>query len=148
MKFLINYIITHRGQITRFVLIGLTTFAIYVTCFHFLYGLIHFGYRCAASIAYLITIGTHFILNRVFTFQAQEQFVASNLWKYIFMLGLNYINMLTIMWFVVAITKNSPYVGAVVSTGTTAAMNFFFMKYYVFREKISKLNFMDVSAGS
>ncbi len=137
LAYSLNYLTLHRSQLTKFIITGLITFVIYFLCFHFLYGLLHLGYRIAASIAYFITVVSHFMLNRLFTFKANQQLIAHNLWKYILMLGLNYINMLFIMWLVVAVTKNSPYIGIIASTGTGAIMNFFVMKHFVFGNKLA-----------
>lgn len=135
IKISLNYAITHRVQLSKFVFVGLTTCAIYFSCFHFLYGLIHLDYRIAASISYVITIALHFLLHRLFTFKAAGQKVTRNFRNYLLMLGVNYANMLLIVWFLVDIFKSSPYLGLAASTVVSAFVSFFGMKYFVFNTK-------------
>jgi putative flippase GtrA len=136
IKSLLNYVLTHRAQIAKFIIVGLTTLAVYFLCFHFFYDLVHLDYRFAASIAYVVTIILHFLLHRLFTFKAAGQNVTRNLRNYILMLGINYANMLFIVWFIVDVVKSSPYFGLIASTAVSAFVSFLGLKYFVFKSKM------------
>ena len=129
------YIISHHRQLAKFVTIGITTCLVYLFVFHLFYGYLRFDYRIGATIAYIITVVTHFILNRAFTFSAVDQEVIHNLWKYMLMLLVNYLSLLVVMWVMVNLIQGSPYLGVIFSTLWSAAINFFMMKYFVFEQK-------------
>jgi putative flippase GtrA len=130
----INYAATHRVQLARFVFVGFLTFGINISCFHFFYGLLAYDYKVAVSLAYLMTLVSHFFLHRFFTFAAGEQALIHHTWRYLLMLGLNYILSISVVWITVEIAGISPYFGVVASTGVTAFSSFFVMKHFVFRE--------------
>lgn len=132
LKYSLNYVITHYKQIVKFTSVGFTTFGIYVLSFHIFYGHIKLDYRVAVSIAYIITIISHFLLHRTFTYHATEQALIHNIWKYLLMLVINYFITLIVIWFVVDIINHSPYIGLIASTAVTAFISFFAMKYFVF----------------
>ncbi len=139
-KFLLQYAIAHRVQLLKFVVFGIATFCIYFLSFHLLYGNLHIDYKIAVSIAYVITVTSHFLLHRTFTFEATNQNVSQHVGKYLFMLGINYSSMLAIMWLLVDFFKLSPYFGLVITTITSAGMSFLVMKYFVFRQQYSLQN--------
>src|SRR3990167_4137656 len=124
IKYFLNYIALHRQQLMRFIMVGLTTCGIYFLSFHLFYSTFGLDYRVGASFAYVITVISHFLLNRSFTFGAAEQEVIYNIWKYVLMLIFNYANVLIIMWLCVNFIKTSPYMGIIMSTGSTALINF------------------------
>jgi putative flippase GtrA len=136
IKSTINYLLTNRVQLSKFILVGLTTCGIYFLLFHLLYDTMHLDYRVAASISYVMTIALHFLLHRLFTFKAAGQQVTRNFRNYLLMLGVNYMNMLLIVWILVDIIKSSPYIGLAASTAVSAGVSFFGMKYFVFKSKI------------
>ncbi len=136
IKYTLNFLNSHKLQLTIFVIVGLVTFCINFGSFHVFYAIAHLDYKLAASIAYIITVITHFLLHRTFTFGAADQKMVHSLWKYLFMLGLNYTILLIVMWFFVDIINCSPYIGLIASTGFTAFINFFMMKYFVFHSKL------------
>jgi len=129
----LDYLREHRGQIVRFVIVGVLTFILYFSLFRFLYGSAGFDYKVAISLAYIVTVLCHFLLNRFFTFNARQRSLGLHAGRYGLMLVLNYVITLFVMWTVVEIIRISPYFGAVVSTAVTAASSFFVMKHFVFR---------------
>lgn len=131
----LRYLIEHRLQLAKFVVVGLVTFGIYFSVFHLFYGLVHLNYRIAVSLAYVITVISHFWLHRLLTFSAAEQQIMHNAGKYLLMLGVNYGITLAIVGVVVEVAELSPYIGVIASTATTAWMSFFVMKYFVFKSK-------------
>jgi len=138
-KRLLIYLITHYVQLIKFTTVGFTTFGINLLSFHIFYGLVQLDYKIAVSIAYVISVISHFLLHRSITYRATEQALAHNLWKYLLMLAVNYAITLTVMWFVVNVVKKSPYIGLVATTAITAIVSFFVMKYFVFESKPKQL---------
>lgn len=132
LRHTLNYIVEHRRQLAKFVFVGLLTFGINFAMFHVFYGLAGLDYRISVSLAYVITVISHFLLHRFFTFEAAEQHMAYNAGKYLAMLVLNYGITLSMAWFVVEILGLSPYFGVIGSTLATACTSFFVMKYFVF----------------
>jgi putative flippase GtrA len=130
----IDYVATHRIQLARFVFVGFLTFGINISCFHFFYGLLAFDYKVAVSIAYAVTVISHFLLHRFFTFAAADQALIHHTWRYLLMLGLNYVLSIAVVCATVEIAKIAPYFGVVASTAVTAVTSFFVMKYFVFSE--------------
>jgi putative flippase GtrA len=128
----IAYLRAHRGEILRFALVGVATFALYFLSFHVCFAILGLGYKAAVSVAYVITVTTHFLLNRFFTFNAHASDLGAHAGRYALMLLLNYGITLGVMWFVVEVMHISPYLGTVASTLATAASSFFVMKYFVF----------------
>jgi putative flippase GtrA len=130
-----NYLVQNKAQLIKFLIVGVLTCGIYFLTFHIFYANIDLDYRIAASIAYVITVCTHFLLNRSFTFDASQQKMMMNVWKYILMLFINYTTLMAIMCIVVNSIFNSPYVGVAISTVLSAFINFVMMKYFVFEPR-------------
>ncbi|MBI3774085.1 MAG: GtrA family protein [Gammaproteobacteria bacterium] len=135
LRFGLCYLSEHRIQLVKFISVGLVTFGINFSFFHLFYGLLHLDYKIAVSFAYLITVASHFLLHRVFTFEAAGQHLGHNTGKYVVMLVLNYTITVMVAWFVVEVLRVSPYVGVIASTAATASTSFFLMKYFVFVSK-------------
>lgn len=133
-KALSNYISTHRQQLFKFIIIGITTFIINFSLFHVFYGSFKLNLKLATSLAYFITVMSHFLLHRVITFEIKKnnQSLSKNIAKYFVMLAINYITTLLVMWITVNVAHLSAYFGVVFSTAATAVLSFLTMKYYVF----------------
>ncbi len=127
-----TFLNNHKIQLVQFFIVGLIIFCINLASFHISYSIVQLNYTLAASMAYIITVLAHFLLHRRFTFAATQQNVASSVWKYLVMLGLNYLILLFVMWLAVDVIKTSAYFGLIASTVMTACINFFMMKYFVF----------------
>ncbi|EKD71439.1 MAG: hypothetical protein ACD_46C00181G0004 [uncultured bacterium] len=140
MKFLLNYLMQNQNQIIKFIVIGFTTFCINFLSFHFFYGICILNYKIATTFAYSITVVSHFTLHRIITFEVKrnEQHLGLHVGKYLFMLIINYIITITVMWATVEIIHGSAYIGLIASTMATASSSFFIMKYFVFANSIIK----------
>ena len=136
IRFIYTYFLTHRLQLTKFILIGFTTFFINIGTCYLCYELICLDYRVAVTIAYATTVLSHFTLHGIITFSGIEKKMLHNILKYLSMLLVNYTTMLAIVWFTVNILHKSPYMGLVISTAATAAASFFTMKYFVFNSRV------------
>lgn len=133
VRFTLRYLLEHRWQLAKFILVGGITFGIKLSMVYVFYGLGKLDYRVSVSLAYWITVICHFLLHRFFTFEAADQQMVHNLGKYLAMLGLNYAITLLMAWFVVEVLGLSLYYSVVADTAVTAITSFFVMKYFVFK---------------
>lgn len=131
----LRYIVEHRVQLFKFVCIGLITFGNNFLFFQVFYKQFHWDYRIAVSLAFVLTVILHFSLHRIITFNATGRQIMHHAGKYILMLGLNYVITMIIAWFVVEILRISPSLIVVGATAVTTVINFFLMKYFVFKAK-------------
>jgi putative flippase GtrA len=136
------------GELCRFGLVGIVTFGLNFLSFSVFFGLLHLDYRVAASLAYVVTVCCHFLLNKTFTFGAAEQKLRHNAPRYALMLGLNYAITIVASWLTVEVVGASPYFGVVASTAGTALSSFFVMKYFVFRESTAAPRIASVTRQS
>lgn len=130
----IAYLVEHKWQIVRFGMVGIATFLLNLLLFRILFGFLGFDYRIAVSIAYAVTVCCHFLLNRYFTFNAEQHEFGMHVGRYGVMLAANYGITLAVMWTFVEIFRVSPYLGVIASTAATASSSFFMMKHFVFRQ--------------
>ncbi len=135
IRHVLNFIALNRLQLIQYITIGLAAFSIYFSSFYIFYDIFQLDYKLSASIAYTLTIMSHFSMHRHFTFCENKQKITHNAWKYALMLILNYIILLVAMWLVVNCFNGSPYLGIILSTAITTSANFFMMKYFVFQLK-------------
>src|SRR5450631_3722923 len=112
----VQYVLEHRRQLLKFIIVGLITFGINFASFHLCYGVLAFGYKLAVSLAYVAAVVAHFLLHRIFTFRASDQALHDHTWRYLLMLALNYAISLSVVWATVELAKVSPYFGVIAST--------------------------------
>ena len=127
-----RYGITHFAELCRFGIVGVVTFVINFLTFSLVFGRLHWDYRVAVSLAYVITVCCHFLLNKSFTFNATSYRLRRSAPRYGLMLGLNYLITVIAAWITVDVAGLSPYLGVVAATMGTATSSFIVMKYFVF----------------
>jgi putative flippase GtrA len=132
-RYTLQYIAAPHWQFAKYVFVGVVTFGVNFLTFHMCYAWVNLDYRISVSLAYVITLVSHFLLHRYFTFNAAEQQLFHNVGKYLALLGLNYVITISMAWFVVEILKLSPYFAVIATTAVTACSSFFVMKYFVFK---------------
>jgi len=137
LEHLKRYVVEHRIQLAKFLTVGLITFGINFFSFHIFFGIAGWDYRIAVSLAYVITVTSHFCLNRFFTFSASEQPIFHNVGKYLLLLPLNYGVTLAVVGVVVELAGLSPYLGVIASTLATSSVSFFVLKHFVFKSGAS-----------
>ena len=130
-----SYFVRHRWELLRFIIVGLVTFALNFFLVWLFYGKAALDYRMAVSYAYFITVVTHFILNRSFTYRHKAGSVVPVTAKYCAMLFVNYGLTLSITTATVELLRLTPYYGIVFSTFATALSSFLLMKHFVFVRK-------------
>jgi putative flippase GtrA len=119
----------------RFGVVGVATFALNMFCVWVFYGVAKIEYRISVSLAYMITVMTHFGLNRSFTYKVSGGGVFSDTFRYVIVLFINYLITLGVVSAVVEFMKVSVYYGVIASTFATASSSFFLMKHFVFARK-------------
>jgi putative flippase GtrA len=132
---ILRYATTHRWQIIRFGLVGLTTLALNYLLVWIFFARLELNYRVAVTCAYVLTVITHFFLNRSFTYQQKNRSVAPHTARYSVMLLVNYLIMLAVVSATVDLIGLTPYHGIIFSVSFTAFSSFFLMKYFVFPHK-------------
>lgn len=121
------------SELRRFLAVGVATFLLNLGSVYFFLNALHLDYRIAVSLAYGITVMTHFTAHRVFTFRAAHQSLSQNAMKYTFMLGFNYCVTLAISALVIGWLKMPGYVAVLSYTACNAITSFLFMKHLVFK---------------
>jgi putative flippase GtrA len=124
------------GQVARFGVVGVVTFALNYSLVWVFYGLFNLHYKTAVTLAYIITVFTHFMLNRIFTYNSAGSAIVSHMTKYGMMLGINYLITISVSVATVELLRLTPYHGVVFATFATAFSSFFLMKYFVFYRKV------------
>ena len=117
----------------RFVAVGLTSAAVNFGSFALFWHLFSWQYQVAVSIAYVLSVITHFFGNRHLTFRGRGQCIKSHVGKYIVMLGLNYLITLAVVTLVVSKLHFSPYIGMVGAIACTVFVSYFLSKNWVFK---------------
>ncbi|OPY60428.1 MAG: GtrA-like protein [Syntrophorhabdaceae bacterium PtaU1.Bin034] len=128
----IAYFSRDRTLIARFGLVGIITFALNCFLLWLFYGVAALDYRIAVSIAYVLVVVAHFLLNRAFTYKARGSSILGQVGKYTGMLISNYFLTLIITMCTVELCSLSPYWGAVFATMASAVSSFILMKHFVF----------------
>lgn len=129
---------TRHTEIRRFLAVGVATFLLNLCSVYFFLKALHLDYRIAVSLAYVITVMTHFTAHRVFTFRAAQQPLSHNAMKYALMLGINYCVTLVISTLVIGWWKMPGYVAVISYTACNAITSFLFMKHLVFKPAIQR----------
>jgi putative flippase GtrA len=128
----IAYLARNHKLILRFGLVGMITFMLSYFIVWLFYGVFALDYRFAITVAFIITVIAHFILNRTFTYKTSESPIVHQAWKYGVMLAVNYMINLFASIIAVEVFELSPYFGIVFATIITASSSFFLIKYFVF----------------
>lgn len=113
---------------------GLSAF-IYFVSFTVCWKYYFFNYKISISIAYVLSVITHFILNRRLTFGSYQEKFHPQLARYLLMVLLNYCITFLVVRVVVTDMKLSPYIGIVLSIGATLLTGYLMSKNWVFKKQ-------------
>jgi len=94
-------------------------------------------YRLGVSIAYVLAVSFHFLANRKFTFRIVDDRVIHQWMRYLGVLIINYLIMLSIVSFFVDKLGISTYFSAAISIVVTVSVGYLASKFWVFRNKES-----------
>ena len=118
--------------LTYLVVGGLTAF-IYFSFVALSVEILKLDYRVGVSIAYVLAVIFHFVVNRKFTFHASDQQIFLQSIRYFGVLVINYLITVGVVWFFVGQLGASAYLGAAMSILVTVGLGYFASKFWVFR---------------
>jgi putative flippase GtrA len=127
----IRYIRKNFDFIYRFVMVGIFTFLINFILVYFFDQKIKLDYKKSVSIAYVITLVCHFLLNRAFTFKV-DYFDFAHLLRYSILPIINFFISLSIAFVVVEIIRLPVYYSVFFSAIFSAFISYTLLKYFVF----------------
>jgi len=130
---LLSYI--DKKTFTYYVIIGLTTAALYFLGFVLFFRELHFHYVIAISIAYLTSMIFNFTANRFITFALHRRQWHLQLVKYLCIAFFNYLVSLATVHVVVEYLDLSPYFGTIAAIGMTVMSGYLFSKYWIYSAK-------------
>lgn len=128
-----KYFVSDKRTITVFLTIGTLTTLLYFALFTVIWEILHIDYKMAVTISYLTALSFHFFMNRKITFQSSHGKIAAHIIKYAVMAFVNYLITLAIVEFSVKLLLLSPYLGVLISVGTTVVTGYFMSKLWVFK---------------
>jgi putative flippase GtrA len=129
------YLELNKLFLKRFILVGILTFGLNNIFFTIFNSGLDIEYKRSISIAYILTVLSHFLMHRFFTYRNHdEKSLRQSVSKYSVMLCINYAITLLISIFTVEVLKISPYFGILFSTGATALTSFIMMNHFVFQK--------------
>lgn len=120
-------------QFFLFLLVGSLSAIVNFFTFFCTFHLLNLDYRFSVSVAYILSVMTHFLGNRYFTFQSHHEPSFSQIKRYMVLLLVNYCLTLAIVTTSVAILHLSPYLGIVLAIAFTVGIGFIISKTYVFK---------------
>lgn len=118
-----------------FLLVGFLTALCYFGVFGVLYSGFKFQYRMSVSVAYVLAILFHFIMNRNVTFLSKSTRLFPQVFRYIIMTIGNYIVTLAIVTFSTEMSGYSPYIGVFIAVSITLVSGYLLSRFWVFRRE-------------
>jgi putative flippase GtrA len=131
---LIGYVRKNFQFIYKFLIVGFVTLILNFSLVFLLDKLLQLNYKLSITIAYLLTLIAHFMLNRTFTFEIYY-FDWAHLIKYLLLPLINFIISFLTAIFVVEILHLPPYYSVFFATSFCAVISYTFMKYFLFLKK-------------
>lgn len=128
-----KFINTNYARLGLFLFVGAVTAAIYFALFTITWKWLHFDYKFAVSIAYILSVIFQFLANRQFTFKSKKENLLYQISKFIVLLMINYIITLIIVITLVNQFLFSPYLAIILSLGITVITGFLLSKLWVFK---------------
>ena len=122
-------------KILRFILVGFATFIFHAITFYSIHKILLVDIFKSATIAFLLTLIVHYLLNKYYTFQINEGRVKVELVMYLLLQIFNYITTIVILYFILNILIISPYYNTLISTIFNMIINYMVMNRIIFKNK-------------
>jgi putative flippase GtrA len=106
---------------------------VYIGLMALLLNVLGLNYRVCVSVAYLVAIALHFLLNRHITFRAADSHAIRQAWRYLTMAAINYVVTLAVVSVVVDVLNWSVYIGLFLALVATIVVGYVLSKLWVFR---------------
>lgn len=126
-------ILEYNNSFVMFIMVGCLTAATYLSLFILLSKAFHGNYQLAVSISYVISVTLHFSANRKFTFKKQTNLLSQQLPRYFILLVANYLVTLVFMHITVEMFHFTPFIGLVLTIGTTCMVSYLISKFWIFQ---------------
>lgn len=122
-------------QLALFLTVGSLSAVVNFFTFYIVWSLLGVSYLIASSVAYFLSVVTHFLGNRYYTFQTRHLKLAPQLKKYGLVLAINYCITLMVISTSVKAFHLSPYIGTILAIGSTVMIGFLLSQRWVFHDK-------------
>lgn len=127
-------IIKHSPEFFRFALVGACTAGVFFGLFALFYNTLGIVYYISQTIAFIGSVLFQYLANRLFTFKLHHKIPHSHFVKYLLVLLLNYLVIISITCIAVEYLKYSPYIGILLSVGVTVFLSFGLNRFWVFKK--------------
>jgi putative flippase GtrA len=127
-----QYYMANQKSILLFLFVGLLSAAVNLGSFTVLWKFVGINYQVAVSVAYVLSVLVHFVVNRKLTFQSDHTHFLLQMPRYFTMIFINYLITLGVTRMVVELLHMSPYVGILCSIGVTINVSYLMLRYWVF----------------
>ena len=124
-------------EFLTYLIVGGLTFLIYFGFIALTLEILHLDYRVGVSIAYLLAVIFHFIINRKFTFRAYGDLLIPQFIRYAGVVLVNYLITMLVVSFCVVNLSIPPYLGAALALVLTVGVGYLSSKIWVFRKSES-----------
>jgi putative flippase GtrA len=132
IKLLFTYLIGNKDELLKFILVGTILFFISNLIYILLNKIFNVNIYLSYSIAYILSIFIHYILNKNYTYDSKK--LSHKIFiKYIFYLIFNYILGMSLSFFFINILIFNELYLFFYTTPFTMVSSFMLMKYFVFR---------------
>jgi len=132
LRLLLHHLAKHKASILVFLGVGTFSAVVNLLSFGFFWHYAHLNYQVSVSIAYVLSVLVHFILNRYVTFGDYSTTFLPQIQRYLIMLATNYLITLLIVQLVVELLHFSPYAGIIGAIGCTVSISYFMSRFWIF----------------
>lgn len=127
-----QYYLANQKSILLFLFVGVLAATVNFGSFTVLWKVVGLNYQVAVSVAYVLSVLVHFVVNRKLTFQSDHTHFLLQMPRYFTMIFINYLITLGVTRMVVELLHMSPYVGILCSIGVTINVSYLMLRYWVF----------------
>ncbi len=120
--------------IFMYLVVGVLSAGVNFLTFALLWDVFHVPYKIGVTIAYFLSVVFNFTSSRHVTFKGADGHILAHLYKYLTMIGINYLITLSVVHYVVEALHLTPYIGIFLAIVITAGTGLCLSKFRVFRE--------------
>lgn len=124
----------NRIEIFRFLLVGAISAGTQFFSLAVLFDCWAFSLNFSVSASYAISVLVHFLGNKYYTFRATLSTSATEIYRYLSVVLINYSITIFVTWFFVSILNANVYWATVASIGATIGTGFALNKLWVFEK--------------
>ena len=117
--------------IFKFILVGISTLIVNLTCVSFFYDYINLSRTYSISVSYIITLSVHFCMNGSFTFSSK--LTLKSLLKYSALPLINFLIVQIFAYLFVELLILPIQLSVFASSFVTASISFLYLRYFTFQ---------------